>query len=242
MITEMILILLTLSTTAIGTITNPTRRVKACIILLACGLSIATMVKAYKDSQDSEFVKEALAAELASSTPPLAFQRDISNAVQRVALKHNLTVVTRAIRRYGALYVFGDQKSGTPVGALILDTEDSGEAFAKYVSRTPLDPFIESAMFQVPHIEDSENLRRVLDQLDIAARIAMEANLSWVLENHADIKTLTEFPPAEVVVVARDGSKERRITLQERFLDSVLRLSPVERNLKVYQECEKQLR
>src|SRR5437667_3562977 len=90
MISELILIALTFASTILGTCFSSTRWTKALVISLAFGTSAATAVIEYSNEHAKEFIKDALAAQLATSKPPSGFIHALHATVQSIAQKHGI--------------------------------------------------------------------------------------------------------------------------------------------------------
>ena len=106
MLTDTILVLITLATAMVGTILNPKPWVKSLLIGLACAAGSATLFKAYEDNSDKDFTKAALAAQLAGSEPTPVFQHAVDQSLGRVAKKHALEQDGSVEKDRGTLYFF----------------------------------------------------------------------------------------------------------------------------------------
>jgi hypothetical protein len=243
MLTDVILVLIALASAIVGTITNPKPWVKACIIALACVAAAAMLFKAYDDNADKEFVKAALGAELAAAKPTRAFTHALDESLTRVAARHGLEQGQTITKDAGTLYFFSKKGSDSPVAAFNLSADDAGDVFVKYVSRLPLDPVLDSAMFKPPNLKDYDQVEKMLEEISFAGNIAIDQDVPWVTTNSDITTTITNQPsPLEVTVSAQEGSNKVSVTLTEDFLDKLRTLSPMERNWRAYQEFERQLK
>lgn len=241
MTTELILVLITLASTIVGTLLSPRLWVKTSIIVLACAATTATLVKSYDDALDNAFVKRALAAQLATSTPTPDYQRVLDKTLERVANTHKLRWDGSVKKDRGTLYYFSQQQSDIRVGALCLSLQDNGDAFVKYVSRQPLDKIVEAAMFTPLDVSVQENLQGMLDDLAFVANIAIDDDVKWVT-SATTMVTTTALNPVAVSVSATEHEHRLTVGLDKPFIDTLVALPPIERNWKAYQEVERKLR
>jgi len=140
----------------------------------------------------------------------------------------------------GTLYLFSEAHSDARVAAIGLSADETGDAFVKYVSKRPLDPVIESAMFKVPNLKDEDEVAEVLDDLAFVGDIAINQDLPWV-DTDATITTTTKLKPRQVTVSAAEGSRNASVNMDQEFIGRIATLSPSERDWKAYQEFERQL-
>src|SRR5918912_2056590 len=82
------LAIIALAAAVVGTLSNPKPWVKTLIISFACAAALATIVKAYGDNSDKEFMKAALDIQLVNSDPPQKFKLTLERAIRRVAANH----------------------------------------------------------------------------------------------------------------------------------------------------------
>jgi len=83
MATDTILVLITLATAIVGTILNPKHWIKVLIIALACAAAAGTLVKAYEDNSDKDFMKAALAAPTSNFATYPSFQHVLQTSQRR---------------------------------------------------------------------------------------------------------------------------------------------------------------
>jgi hypothetical protein len=99
---------------------------------------LPVLVKAYEDNSDKDFMKAALAAQLATSRPTPSFQHVLQ---QSLAQKHGLEQDGSASKDQGTLYFFDKAQSDKAqsdarVAAISLSADETGDAaFAR--SRHP---------------------------------------------------------------------------------------------------------
>jgi hypothetical protein len=241
MTTEVILVLITLMSTFVGTILNPRPWVKGTIIALACFASAATLAKAREDALDKAFTKAALASQLATSIPTPEYQRSLDHGVSRVATKHKLESGSIITKNAAKIYFFDEPGSDHHVGIFVFDQEDSGNAFVKFVSKEPLDHMIESAMFNVPEIRELDSIQRVLNDVAVIGNVVLD-DLPWVTTD-TKITTTTSLDPSplNVTVTAQEGTNKVTISMDSSALEPMLRLPPLERNWRAHQAFSQQI-
>jgi hypothetical protein len=239
MLTDLILVSITLASTIVGTLLNPKPSVKLGIILLACAATAATLFKAYDDHLDKEFIKTALAAQLATATPTAEFKRALGQSLDRVAKKHGLEGNGSIEKDEGTLYFFSQPQSGISTGAITLSLEDRGQAFVRYAAKRPLDDVLEAALFKIPDVKSEVALQKVLDEFAFVGAIAIGETAPLA---NSSLTTTTRLSPNGVTVTATAGRRKVEVKLEKDFIDTIISLAPVERNWKAYEEFEKQLK
>jgi len=241
MATDVILVLITLATTVVGTIFNPKPRIKACIITLAVALGTATLVKAYQDSEDRNFIRTALAAQLASSKPTPEFDRALEKSLEEVSTMHGLHASGNEERdEDGTVYFFSKAESNARSGAITLDLEDKGTAFVQYVATHRLNAFVERAMFKVSDLKNEDQTQKLLNSMVILGIFVMKSKLAWA-NGDPNLSTSIGTDPISIRITLSKGSNKATVTLNKEFIDAVAGLPPVDRDWKVYQEFERQV-
>jgi hypothetical protein len=242
MTTDIILAVITLALAVVGTLFNPRASVKIGIIFLAVAATVATIVKAHDDNLDKEFIKQALAAQLATARPSPRFKSALQQSRESVAKEHGWQESGSDEKESGVVYFFSKVPSDERAGALVFSPEDLGEAFVNFASNRSLDPIVESAMFKVPDMKNSEQVDRMITELALVANVAIDnGGFTWLTSN-ADIVTKTQVDPTSVSVSAHEGSNGADVSIGKEWIDGAATLPPIERNWKAYQEFEKQLK
>ena len=241
MATDVILVLITLAATLIGTILNPRPWVKGCIILLAVGAASATLFKAHDDNSDKEFVKRALTAQIASSKPSRSFLRALTKSMNQVAQRHGLVDDGSVGKDLGTLYYFSDAKAKVRAGAFRLGVDDAGDTYAKYVAKQRLDPVLETMMFKPPDAQDRDQVEDMLNEIAFVGNVAIDDAEKWVKPD-TEITESVNPDALAVTVAAEEESRRVSVGLGKDFLRSIIGLPPVRRNWRAYQEFERQLR
>jgi hypothetical protein len=240
MASQTLLIVITLAATIVGTIFEMKLWVKICLIALAAASSIMAIFKSYEDYQDTQFIKGALAAELASSKPLPAFRRAFDESLNRVAHSKGLRLNEAVEKDRGILYFYMTQYTDVPAGASSFSLDTLGDAYVKYVSKMSMDNVLSNAMFRVPDLKNQNEKEDIEQELGFVGNIAIDKNVPWITQE-TSVAVNTNYDPDEVSVEAEQGVSKIKITLDNDFLASILNLPPYARDWRAYQEFERQI-
>jgi hypothetical protein len=241
MTTQVILLTIVLASTVIGTTTNPKRWAKVCIIALAISSAFVSLLKAYSDSKDGQFIRGALAAEMASTKPTPRFQRAFIKSLNRVAGTRGMRVDRAVVKDQGTLYFLVTQYTGIENGIVQFSADQEGQAYVDFVSDQSMDSVLSNAMFQVPDLTKDEAKANVLEELGFVGSVALGQNLNWV-DAGTQISQNFGYDPLRVQVKAASIDHVASAELDPRFLDSILHDPPYARDWKAYQEVQLQMR
>lgn len=239
MLTSAILVMITLVAGVIGTIYNPTPKVKGMIVLLAVCSAAAALFKEYDNFRDQQFNRGALAALLSSSSSTPEFRRAVEGAIVKVAREHDLIQSFTTIKDRGAIYAFHRKgtRSEDVIAIFAMTNEDRAAAFLKFVANEGLDSLIESAMFapEPQALGEAWEMRteRLLEHFGLIGNIALNQKASWMTPETM-ISTTSEYDPLRIEVTADNGKQHLSIALDKDFIIAIRTLPPVERDGKAY--------
>jgi hypothetical protein len=241
MATQIILLAIVLASTVIGTVSNAKRWFKVCLIALAISSAFVSLLKAYNDNQDSEFIKGALAAEMASTKPTPRFERAFSSSLNRVAHTKGMRIDQSVRKDQETLYFLVTQYGGGRSGVVQFNADQEGEAYTDFVSKRSMDAVLSDAMFKVPNLLTDEAKTDVLAELGFVGNIALEENVNWA-GSGTQITQNFNYDPLQVQVKGTSGNNTVSAELDPKFLESILHDPPYARDWKAYQEFERQVR
>lgn len=257
MFADTLLALIALAAAIVGTLSNPKSWVKTLIISLACAAALATIVKAYGDNSDKEYMKQALDIQMANSEPPRKFTLTLEDAIKRISSKRGFQYDGAVTKKNDAgcrrstcesIYWFTNKNDPTHrTGAYLLSADDAGALFTQYVKGKRLDKLLDEKMFEVPapehgHGEDEDLARRmdILDEAATMANTAMDDTLKWI-KPETNIETTANPDALSVAVRATEGSNAAVVEIEKGAIERWMSLAPVSRDWEAYAYCVNQL-
>jgi len=146
MLLDTILILITLTVAVIGTLLkDPSRRVKGFLIGLAVAASLASIVKAFGDASDKEFMKRAVVSGL---TPANSAYQNFTDEIERQVAKKKFAVDTCHHSSDGMTCFMTSTADKTKHADLVFDRAEIAEMYANDIGHASNDRPINVAFTQ----------------------------------------------------------------------------------------------
>lgn len=141
-----ILTLITLTVAVIGTLLkDPSRRVKVFLIGLAVAASLASIVKAFGDASDKEFMKRAVISGL---TPANSAYQNFTDEIEKEAAKRNFAVDTCHHSSDGMTCFMTSTADKTKHADLVFNRAEIAEMYANDIGHASNDNPIITAFIQ----------------------------------------------------------------------------------------------
>jgi hypothetical protein len=152
---DIILTLITLTVAVIGTLLkDPSRHVKAFLIALAVAASLASIVKAFGDASDKEFMKRAVISGL---TPANSAYQSFVDEIEKQVAKQNFEVDTCHHSNDGMTCFLTSTADKTKHADLVFNRAEIAEMYANDIGHSSNDKPINVALTQQ---YDAKNYKR----------------------------------------------------------------------------------
>ena len=231
---ELILILITLLAAIAGTISSPSGRIKAIIIGLAVIASIGTIVKTLDAARKSKINENLIASLVHASNPPEYFSHDLVKFIAPLLEKSGHFVSGQTVFKDSGerILILGKSEDNpdNPSGVLFLSRRQMNPIFYEYAIEGDMTKPLSNHLNQ-QWTDCSDHWNACFAELWGIGKLAMEIAPINVEETTAEMTQ----DPLSFSLVSSETYRDRpiRIELEKEFIESLYRLSPAERGLKI---------